>query len=272
MARFKGLAFLLVCLMMMPVYGYASSFSHSEFSLWGFQMSPESGQAVTLFNDAASRLAVSADDSIQGSVSDTAKGNAILPVQASSGSADASASYAWFYPQKMEMAASANVSLPNSAISLQGQANGLSTMNNIAIIFTGSEDVQTNVKFSFNYKEILQGFSSDAYGYFDGSLSVDLKIRNVDTGSVLSLFTLNDAISGRNTSLTKGDGSDKFFETDLILSYGTLYSLEWVVNAATSASVDPISDTATGPEPSTIFLMGSGIAIAFFIRKHKKNA
>jgi hypothetical protein len=266
MARFKRFAFLLACLLIFPAFGHASSFSHSEFSPWNFQISPESGQALTLFNGAESRLTVSADDSTQGIVSDFANGNdAILPLQVSSGSADAGASYAWFYPQKMEIAASANVSLPDSTTFLQGEANGLSTMNNIAVFFTGSEDLQTNVTFSFNYKEILQGFSSDAYGYFDSSLSVDLKIRDVESGSVFSLFSINDGISGRNTSLSKGDG-DKFFESDFLLSYGTLYSLEWTVDSKAAASVD------TTPEPSTIFLLGSGIAIAFFIRNRKKNA
>ncbi len=266
MARFKRFAFLLACLLIFPAFGHASSLSHSEFSLWNFQISPESGQVLTLFNEAESSLAVSADDSIQGSVSDTVNGNALLPMEVSSGSADASASYAWFYPQKMEIAASANVSLPDSTTSLQGQASGLSTMNNIAIFFTGSEDLQTNVTFSFNYKEILQGFSSDTYGYFDSSLSVDLKIRDVDSGSVLSLFSINDGISGRNTSMNEGGDVDKFFESDLILSYGTLYSLEWTVDSKAAASID------TTPEPSTIFLLGSGIAIAFFIRNRKKNA
>jgi hypothetical protein len=276
MARFKRFAFLLACLLIFPALGHASSFSHSEFSLWNFQISPESGDADALFNDGASYRFASADDSTQGYVEQTSGGRAILPLEVSSGSATASASYAWFYPHKMGITASADVSLPDSTTPIYGDANGVSFMRNSTFFFyimgpdeTEPTQTETNVKFSFNYNAILEGFSSDAYGYFDSSLSVNFKITEVnftDAGDSIEtempLFALNDGISGRNTHLTKG--GDNFFQSDNFnMSYDTLYRLDWEVDAKASASIDPT------PEPSTIVLLISGLAAVFFVRRSK---
>jgi len=54
MARFKRFVFLLACLVIFPAFGHASSFSLSDFRLWGFQILPESGGTDALFNDGAS--------------------------------------------------------------------------------------------------------------------------------------------------------------------------------------------------------------------------
>jgi len=273
MARFKRFVFLLVCLVIFPAFGYASSFSHSEFSLWGFQISPESGDAVTDFNTESYRFG-SANDSTQGYVEEKSGGWAIIPLEVSSGSATASASYGWFYPQKMGIAASADVSLKDSTTPVQGEANGVSFMRNSSFFFyimgddeTEPTQTQTNAKFSFNYNAILEGFASDAYGYFDSSLSVDLKITEIivrDDGTSsefeMSLFSIKDGISGRNTGITKG--GENFFQSDNFnMSYDTLYRLDWTVDAKASASIDPT------PEPSTIVLLISGLAAIFFVRK-----
>lgn len=265
MARFKRFAFLLACLVIFPVYGHASSFSHSEFSLEGFQilLSSESDGATTLFNDGASYRFASAND-----VEETSAGTAIIPLQVSSGSADASASYAWFYPQKMGIAASADVFLADSTIPLQGEANGVSFMRNSAFFFyMGSDEAeptQTSAKFSFNYKAIIEGFSSDAYGYFDSSLNVELKITDPIAGIEMPLFAINDRISGRNSGLTKGGGDNFFQSENFTLSYNTLYRLDWTVDAKAFASIEPT------PEPSAIILMISGIAAIFWVRRSKK--
>jgi hypothetical protein len=277
-SKFLSVAFLAFLLLLLPASGNASTISYSEFRLWNLQVSSSTaangaGMDFDLFSGT-----VSVYDSINGKTS-------LQPKTVSSANR-----YTYEKPEippeykytsaepfiepiaGIDMGSIANVNIPFTSDSLfKGEADGLSVLTENAYVmdFQNADVQEETLTISFDYQSILNGFSSDEFGFFDSSLSVNITLLNWDTNEIITLFSLNDEILGRNQDMTQDSGIQHFEkELTILMTDAAFYQLGISIETNAYASTQGTQGT---PEPSAILLLSAGLIVAVFISRRKES-
>ncbi len=273
MKNFKSLTIPIVAvlafLLFLPAAGIASSVSYSGFRLWDFQAYGADG---TMLDFSLFSGNVSVSDSVSGEKSLQQIGTykyEVETVQTSNEYANAE-SFLKRIPG-IDVGSNASVNIPMTTDSLfETNAGGETVLSELLVPYytdfvEENETRETKLTFSFDYQSILTGFASE-FGLFDSSLGVNIRLTNFDTNESISLFSLNDSISGENTNISHNDGI-QHFEKELTVMMGEIafYTLDISINAKAYAA------TQVTPEPSAILLLGSGLIAAFIGIRRKKS-
>lgn len=273
MKLFKTLsaAFPVFLLLILPALGNASTISFSTFRLWDLQVSSSSAAdgAGMDFNSFSGRVSVSDSADAATSLQQTIYSSNRYTFEKVQTSTDYTSAESFIKPvEGIDMGSIADVNIPFTTNSLfEGTAKGVSLLTENAFLMDfGNTDFQEEtVTISFDYQSILKGFSSDEFGFFDSSLSVSITLMNWDdTNEIITLFSLNDEILGRNQNSTQDSGIQHFEkELTILMTDAAFYQLGISITANAYASTQGTPE----PEPSAILLLGTGLICAFVIRR-----
>ncbi len=270
MKLFKSLTVAFLMFLLLPALGNAAAIGFSSFRLWNFQISSASAGDGAGMNFDLFSGKVSVSDSInpETSLQQTVSSANRYTVQSLQTSTEYTLAESFIEPiEGIDMGSIAEVNIPFTTEALfEGTAKGVSVLTENAYVmdFQNTDFHEETLTISFDYRSILKGFSGDDFGFFDSSLSVSITLLNWDTNELITLFSLNDVIFGRNQDMTQDSGIQHFEkELSILMTDAAFYQLGISVMANAYAS------TQSTPEPSAMLLLGTGLICAVIIRQKK---